>query len=112
MFKIYTIPQAIETVGACRELLAKILAKGNVPFDNDDANVLKQSISTLFILMNDTKLEWQTTPVYCALAKAQIKLHTQRIKNEINFFEIPNKKADLEEAIGFIDETLELLKNE
>jgi len=110
MFKNYTIQQAIESIEACRELLAKIYEKGDVPFGDDDANVLKQSISTLYILMNDMELEWQTTTVYCTLAKAQIKLHTQRIKNEMNFFEIANKKADLEEAIEFIDETLSLLK--
>lgn len=110
MFKTHTIAQAVESIGACRELLAKIYEKGDTPFDGEDANVLNQSISTLYILMNDTELEWQTTPVYCALAKAQIKLYTQKIKNEVNFFEIPNKKADLLEAIEFIAETLQLLK--
>ena len=110
MFKSYTIAQAIESIGACKELLTKIYEKGDVPFDGDDTNVLNQSISTLYILMNDTELECQTTPVYCALAKAQVKLHTQKIKNEVNYFDKPNKKTDLQEAIGIIDETLQLLK--
>lgn len=112
MFKSYTIAQAVESIGACKELLTKIYEKGDVPFDGDDANVLNQSISTLYILMNDTDLELQTTPVYCALAKAQVKLHTQKIKNEVNHFDNPNKKADLQEAIGIIDETLQMLKQE
>lgn len=110
MSKSYTIAQAIESIGACRELLGKIYEKGDVFFDADDSNVLKQSISTLFILMNDTELEWQNTPVYCSLAKAVIKLHTQRIKNEVNFFDTLPKKTDLQEALIYIDEALSLLR--
>ena len=49
MFKSYTIAQAIESIGACKELLTKIYEKGDVPFDGDDTNVLNQSISTLYI---------------------------------------------------------------
>lgn len=112
MFKTYTIAQAIESIGACKELLTKIYEKGDVPFNNEDSDVLNQSISTLYMLMTDTEFEWQTTPVYCALAKVQIKLHTQKIKNNIGFFDIQDKKADLQEAIGFIEETLKLLKQE
>lgn len=91
-------------------MLGKIYEKGDVFFDADDSNVLKQSISTLFILMNDTELEWQNTPVYCSLAKAVIKLHTQRIKNEVNFFNTLPKKTDLQEALIYIDEALSLLR--
>ena len=110
MFKSYTIAQALESIGACRELLAKINEKGDVLFESEDSNVLKQSTSTLFILMNDTELDWKNTPVYCSLAKAVVKLHTQRIKNEVNFFDTLPKKTDMQEALVYIDETLSLLR--
>ena len=112
VFKSYTIEQAIESIGACKELLTKIYEKGNVPFDKEDSNVLNQSISTLYMLMTDIENKCQNTPVYCSIAKAQIKLHTQKIKNDISFFDIIDKKADLKEAIGLIEETVQLLKHE
>lgn len=109
IFSSYTNAQANESIEACKKLLTKIYEKGNVPINDEDANVLNQSISTLHLLMCDVETEWQSTPVYCALAKAQIKLHTQKIKNEMGFFDNADKKADLKESIGFIDDTLKLL---
>ena len=49
LFKSYTNEQALESLNACRELLLNIQNKGNVPFDCDDANVIKQSISMLYV---------------------------------------------------------------
>ena len=110
LFKSYTLEQAMESLSACREMLLSIYNKGNVPFDNDDANVINQSISTLYVLMNDTINELQVTPIFCALVKAQTKLHTQKIKSETNFFDTEDHKVDLAEAITFVEEAIDQLK--
>ncbi len=109
IFNSYTNAQAKESIEVCKELLVKIYKKGNAPFNEEDANVLNQCISTLYLLLCDAALEWRTTPVCCALAKAQIKLHTQKIRNEVEVFEVADKKADLKEAVGYVDDTLKLL---
>lgn len=111
MFNSYTIGQAKESLGACKTLLKQIYDKGNIPFDAEDSNVLDQSISTLYILMNDTDLELRTTPVFAALEKAQTKLHTQKIHNTVGFYESPDHKADLLESLTYIDETINLLES-
>ena len=61
-------------------------------------------------LMNDTVNELQETPLFCALVKAQTKLHTQIIKNDTTVFDTDNHKVDLAEAITFVEEAIDQLK--
>lgn len=112
MFKSYTKAQALETLDACHELLVKVLEKGNQSFDETDNNVLNNCISTLFILMTDTEEVLQTTPFYCALGKAKTKLHSQKIKNQTDFFNYRDIKTDMKEAIQYVTEAIGILKTE
>ena len=110
MFKSYTLTQAFDNLLLCRGLLERIHDKGNVPFDKEDSKDLDKCISTLFVLMQDADIEQPTSLICGALLKGQTMLHNQKNRNKTGFYVDFDQKIDLLEAIAYIDEAVELVK--
>lgn len=111
MFKSLTKEEAINSLEACQALLSKIYDKGNCAFDDDDANVLEQSIETVSRLLKDVDLNSGGIVVCEYLTKAQLKLYEQKIKNVTGFYGSTDQKAPLLKALSHIKEALMFFNN-
>ena len=110
MFRTYTKEQAIEFLTECCEFLLKVMEKGDLPFEDADKDAIDHCISLLCVLMNDTDLELQSTKVVGALVNAQTIIQTIKINSKIGPFIISHNRTNFEEAILFVNDAINLLK--